>query len=363
MSDDRRHEPDVARLTQEAYHALRAGRIDEAVELFTRAVEIDPSNCYALVGLGDAARKRGDDRSAVAHYRSCLEHDQDNNFALFGLADSYRSLRRYVDAAAIWERYLEHDNNNVTVLTRVADAYRRIRNKRRAAELYDRVLSIEPDNAYALIGLGHLHYEHREYESALDAWSRMLEQSGARIDIRVLTSIGNCYRKLKRFPEGVPHFERALEMEPGNFYALFGLADCYRGMHEPNRSLEYWEQILANDPDNRVILTRTADAHRSLGDLDAAERLYTRAIAIGPDVYAAIGLATVYRDRGDAQTAIEDLERLRREHPDEIRVCTELAESYAAAGQVDDARATLRACESIDPHNPYVRSLSSRLTE
>ena len=361
MSDDRQTKPDVARLTQDAYHSLRTGRVDEAVALFGRVIAIDPSNCYALVGLGDAARKRDDHRAAVEYYRSCLEHDPGNSFALFGLADSYRSLRRYVDAAAIWERYLEHDDRNVTVLTRVADAYRRIRNKRRAMELYERVLSIEPDNAYALIGLGHLHYEHREYEPALESWHRMLEQSGARIDIRVLTSIGNCYRKLKRFPDGVPFFERALGMEPGNFYALFGLADCYRGMHEPQKSLEYWSQILRNDPDNRVILTRTADAHRALGDLDEAERLYKQAIALGPDIYAAIGVAAINRDRGDAETAIEELHRLRSEHPDEIRVCTELAETYAAAGLLDDARAMLRTCESIDPGNPYVRSLASRL--
>lgn len=357
MSDESDH---IADLSREGYKLLRERRLSEAEQKFSRILEEQPENSYALVGMGDAARKRKDARRAITYYRRCLETEPANGFALFGLADAYRSQRNYADAVEIWERYLNHDDTNVTVLTRVADGYRKLHDKARSRELYLRVMEIEPDNPYALIGLGHLHYDHGEYEQALECWIRMMTISGARVDIRVLTSIGNCYRKLKQFGEGVPYFEHALEMEPDNFYALFGLADCHRGMHDAERSLEYWQQILRNDPDNRVILTRAADAYRSLGELDRAVACYEHALTVGDDLFARLGLAIVERLRGEPYEAISALEELTANNPHNGRVAVELAQTYDHTDDRDSAIATLERFVEVDPDNGYVNGLLER---
>lgn len=353
-------ERDVAALSHEAYRLFREGNQEEATTLFLQVLEAEPANSYALVGLGDIARKQGRGRDAVEIYNRCLRDDPENSFALFGLADAYRSLRKYHDALQVWERYLKHDSENVTVLTRVADGYRKVRNKRRSQELYEKVLHQEPDNPYALIGLGHLHYDFREYEEALRRWMRMYELGGEKVDIRVLTSVGNCYRKLKDFSGGIPYFERALAKEPRNFYALFGLADCYRGMNEPEESLTYWNRILENDPDNRVILTRAGDALRSLGELDRAVDHYRRALAQGEDVYARIGLAIVTRTRGDETEAIELLELLRRKEPENHRIYTELAATYAQSGSHKAAVQVLKEFQERGRDNAYIGELIER---
>ena len=109
----------------------------------------------------------------------------------------------------------------------------------------------------------------------------------------VLTSIGNCHRKLKTFEQGIYYFQRALRMDPDNFYALFGLADCYRGMNQQFRSVEFWNRILDKDPNNKVILTRAGDAYRNMGDYDLAQQYYQRALDIEFDVYAVLGLAMI----------------------------------------------------------------------
>lgn len=357
MGDRPERNHDVAELSQAGYQLLRDGDYDRAAGKFEAALEIEPTNSYALVGLGDIARKQGRQHDAVDRYERCLEHDPDNAFALFGLADSYRSLRKYHEALRIWERYLEHDNENVTVLTRVADAYRKVRRKQRSRELYLRVLELEEDNPYALIGLGHLHYDFREYEDALRCWTRMYKVSGSSVDIRVLTSIGNCHRKLKRFKSGIPFFEEALAREPDNFYALFGLADCYRGLNDPEQSLTYWNRILANDPQNKVILTRAGDAHRSMGELVEAEERYERALTIGNDLYARVGLAVVARLRGDFAGAIDILESLATEEPDNHRVIVELASAHAQSGNSSDAVRVLAEYNERGRGNAYVQDL------
>lgn len=352
---------EIAELSKRGYQYLKENRIEDAEECFARILERDRENNYALVGLGDAARKRGAHREAVDHYKKCLVYHPGNNYALFGLADCYKALNQYQKAIEIWEQYLLHDNKNITVLTRVADAYRKVRDFRKSKAIYLRVLEMEQDNPYALIGLGHLHYDFKEYKDALGFWQRMVELQGEAVDIRVLTSIGNCYRKLKQFELGVPYFEQALQKEPDNFYALFGLADCFRGTGQQHRSLEYWNKILEKDPRNKVILTRAGDAYRSMGEYENAADYYERALNIEFDVYAVLGLAVIARMQGKYQDAIVSLRKLIQNDPKNYRLYLELSQCYLAIGDKQRALESLVDFQRLGIRNIYVQDAVAKL--
>ena len=238
----------ISELSKKGYQLLKDDKTAEAKQQFEEILKIEDNNNYALVGLGDTERKQNHFFEAASYYRRCLEYYPANNYALFGLADCYKSQNQYAKAIEIWQQYLIHDDKNITVITRVADAYRKIHDYKKSKELYLKVLEMENNNAYALIGLGHLNYDFKEYKEALYYWKKIYENTIENVDIRVLTAIGNCHRKLKTFNEGTKFFEKALEKEPDNFYALFGLADCYRGMNQQYKSIEYWNKILSLDP-------------------------------------------------------------------------------------------------------------------
>jgi len=321
---------EIAELSKKGYQYLKENRVAEAERNFKKILDNDPENNYALVGLGDAARKKGAHREAVDYYKKCLIYHPGNNYALFGLADCYKALNQYQKAIEIWEQYLLHDNKNITVLTRIADAYRKVRDFRKSKAIYLRVLEMESDNPYALIGLGHLHYDFKEYRDALHYWQRMVDAQGDLVDIRVLTSIGNCYRKLKQFDIGVPYFEKALAKEPENFYALFGLADCYRGIGEPQRSLDYWNRILDKDPRNKVILTRAGDAYRSMDQFDQAQELDARFRQQALELQKRISAAGAGESRNNCIDCGDPIPELRRKIlPGCIR-CIECATLFEA---------------------------------
>jgi len=315
----------IPELSKRGYHYLKENRMGEAAACFIRILDLDPENSYALVGLGDTARRSGHFREAITFYERCLQRHRENNYALFGLADCYKAQNHYRKAIEIWEHYLLQDDKNITILTRIADAYRKIRDFRHSKEVYLRVLELEKENPYALIGLGHLHYDFKDYVEALHYWESMFDRNRNNPDIRVLTAIGNCYRKLKTYQEGIPFFERALEQDMDNFYALFGLADCYRGMDMHKIALVYWHRILKNDPRNKVILTRTADAYRNIGETQQAMFYYKQALDIEFDLYASLGLAIIARMEGRYEEAIESLQGLIQYDPRNYRFYMELA--------------------------------------
>jgi tetratricopeptide (TPR) repeat protein len=220
---------------------------------------------------------------------------------------------------------------------------------------------MEENNPYALIGLGHLHYDFKEYKDALFYWEKMLGLHKEDVDIRVLTSIGNCHRKLKTFEKGVPYFERALEMDRTNFYALFGLADCYRGMNQQHKSLEYWNRILAEDPRNKVILTRAGDAYRNMGEFDKAGDYYRRALNIEFDIYAVLGLAVVSKMAGKYEDAIESLRRLIQQDPKNYRLYMEMADCWLKKGDRDRAVEALAEFQKLGIRNMYVSEMMEKI--
>lgn len=355
-----------AELSRRAYQLLREDMTDQAREEFEKILQEDPQNNYALVGLGDLERQQKNYPRAIEYYTQCLEYHTDNNYALFGLAESYRAVRQYNRAVEVWERYLKHDQDNVTVLTRVADAYRKARNFERSREIYLRVLELEKDNDYALIGLGHLHYDFRDYESALYYWKRMYVKSGEAVDIRVLTSLGNCHRKMKSFAQGIPFFEEALQREPQNFFALYGLADCYRGLQHPEKSLSYWQQILERDRNNKVILTRIGDAYRAMEKFHEAEQSYREALNVQYDSYAALGLAIIHRNRKEYDEAIRGLDALIEIEPENYRAVSELAGCYEGQRKYAEALAVLarymqNARNPVKSAQRYAMELRNRL--
>jgi len=332
----------ISEISKTGYQFLKENKTSEAIDCFTRILLIDDQNNYALVGMGDASRKMGSTREAVKYYKRCLIHHPGNNYALFGLADCYKAMNQYQKAIEIWEQYLVHDDKNITVLTRIADAYRKVRNFNNSKNTYKDVLIMDNTNPYAIIGLGHLHYDFKEYKEALFYWEKMLESPegelsplqckaevcGDKVDIRVLTSIGNCHRKLKTFKEGIPYFNLALKRDKNNFYALFGLADCYRGLNQFENSLKFWDLILLQDPRNKMILTRAGDACRNLNNYEKAKDFYERALDIEFDTYAVMGLSLISKAQEKYEDALVSLKRLIQQDNKNFRLYIELSDCY-----------------------------------
>jgi tetratricopeptide (TPR) repeat protein len=347
----------IAAWSKEGYQLIKRNKVDEARQAFLQILEIEDNNNYALVGLGDTERKANHFLEAVNYYRRCLESYPENNFALFGLADCYKALNMHDKAIGVWEQYLLHDDRNITVLTRVADSYRKIRDYQKAKKLYLRVLELEDNNAYALIGLGHLCYNFNEYNEALYYWTRILQLDAEVVDIRVLTSVGNCYRKLKKYAEGIKYFEDSLKQEPHNFYALFGLADCYRGTNQLPRSIEYWNRIIELDPKNKLVLTRMGDAYRSLKNYDEAAICYNQALDIEFDAYALMGLALISAETGNIDDALARLNRLIQNDKTNHRVYIEAANCYLRIGKRKDAVSILKEYLAQGIHSQTVSDM------
>lgn len=309
----------LTKLSRQGNQFLKQGELDQAEHTYLEILELEPANSFAWIGLARTARKRGDLAGAEKFYHQCLDTAPYNRFALIGLADCYRSDGHLPQALALWNKCLSLDDKDLSVLTRMADAYRKTKRLEQARQMYNRALAVDAHHVYALIGLGYVHYDLKDYPKALLRWLAADQTQPEHGDLRLLTNLGNCYRKLCQFDAAIPYFERALKQDDANFYALFGLADSYRGLHQTDQSLHFWNAILALQPANKIVLTRAGDALRQLGRLDEAQESYQQALDIGPDIYALLGMALIAKHQRRFAQALTLLEHAQTLDPDHNR--------------------------------------------
>ncbi|MBI5069211.1 MAG: zinc-ribbon domain-containing protein [Deltaproteobacteria bacterium] len=103
----RKAEPAGAKaLVTQAKRALDKGNAKQALDLYGKAVALEPKNVAALAGRGWSYLELSQYAPAEASFQSALDADAENPSALLGLAETYRYEGRRADAVKYYERYL-----------------------------------------------------------------------------------------------------------------------------------------------------------------------------------------------------------------------------------------------------------------
>ena len=89
-----------------------AKRYDEALADYTRAMELDPGNAWAIIGRGETYRLMGRYDEALADFTRAIELDPGNAWAIAGRGETYRLMGRYDEALADFNRAIELDPGN-----------------------------------------------------------------------------------------------------------------------------------------------------------------------------------------------------------------------------------------------------------
>jgi TolB-like protein/Flp pilus assembly protein TadD len=187
------------------------------------------------------------------------------------------------------------------------------------------------------------------------------------------------YFRSKRTSDGltkaVEHFEQAIELDPAYALAYAGLADSFASWSNftiiPSRDAYLKARAAAL---KSLELDQTlADAHTTLGvvslfydwDWPAAERAFTRAIALEPDDatgHRHYGLGLMWRGRFD--DALREIQRARELAPVDLEIHHNKAMVLYWARDYDQAILEARKTLEMDPHFPQAhRTIAKALAE
>lgn len=151
---------------------------DQAIEAYTKAIEIRPFYAEAYVGLGDAKAAKGEVDGAVAAYQKALGFNPINAKVHVSLGKLYYSEKGlYYESVQAYKKAIELDSSYLDARMGLAEVYEDKGLYQEAIGEYRRVVESDAKNTGALYNLA-LVYEKVDPKEAVTLWERYIQLAG-----------------------------------------------------------------------------------------------------------------------------------------------------------------------------------------
>ncbi len=148
---------------------------DQAIEAYSKALEIRPFYADAYVGLGDAKAAKSDVDGAVAGYQKALSFNPINAKVHVSLGKLYYSEKGlYYESVQAYKRAIDLDPGYLDARMGLAEVYEDKGLYQEAIGEYRKVVEADPKNTGALYNLA-LVYEKVDPREAVTLWERYIQ--------------------------------------------------------------------------------------------------------------------------------------------------------------------------------------------
>jgi arylsulfatase A-like enzyme/Tfp pilus assembly protein PilF len=292
----------------------RYARFADALAKLDAVVAEDDAVVEAHSLRGNSLLKLGRLEEAVDAFRRALEVESAHEGAAFNLALTYKELGRFGDAQTGFERLLELDPRSGKARWHLADLLM-VRKEHGAAEAMLRTaLEGDVDRPAFLLKLGECHLEQGELEEA----ERSLREA---IDLRpkiprAWYDLGLVLAARNDLAGARSAFERELESQPRDGPASFELGKLLLREKKPTEAVARLRVAVEVDERFAAGHLYLAKALLEAGELESAKRSAHHGLRLDPDPgIRALGhyvLADVYRREGRLAEAEREIDRAER---------------------------------------------------
>ena len=199
----------------------RAGRLDEAADVFYLLSQLKPENANVyyntVIRMYDEAGKTD---KAIEAARKLAESKPDDPDALYNVGYMHFKLQQY----------------------------------REAIEVFKEVIKLKPDFEYAYANLGNCHYMLKQYGSAATYFRKVTDLNPANVDAWLNVAVNLMLQK--NFYQAVDPLKKAIELDPNNGNAHLNLGICYLNMQDNTSARNIYLKLKTIDAEKAARLLR-----------------------------------------------------------------------------------------------------------
>lgn len=206
-------------LLQRALQLHNAGRVQEAISLYTKVLPQQKRNPQLLYLLGTANLQIGKLELGVKQLKQSLKLGPNNPFALNNLGTALYDLKRLDEALASYDKALALKPDYVEAYNNRGNALNDLKRLGEALASYDKALAQNPNYAEAHFNRGNALYALKRPDEALASYDRAV---ACRPDyVEAHNNRGNVLKDLNRLEEALRSYEKVLALKP-DFKFLLG---------------------------------------------------------------------------------------------------------------------------------------------
>lgn len=268
-----------------AVSAYRSGQLAEAEEICRKIVSAKRNFFDGLYVLAVVQTAAGKYEEAVSYYNRALALQPRHAEALSNRGNALKALGRFEEALASYDRALALRPDYATGHSNRGAVLAEMGRLPEALAAYDRALALQPDHGDALYNRGYALHGLKRYDEALAAFDRVLTLRPSLAAAHV--NRGNTLNELKRHEEALASYDRALAAQPSLAEAHANRGMALHALDRHEEALAAFDRALALSPDYAVALYNRGSTLHGLKRYEDAVASYDRAIAVKPDYAAA----------------------------------------------------------------------------
>jgi tetratricopeptide (TPR) repeat protein len=336
-------------------------RLDDAIQMFQRALDIDSTLAIAWAALGEAYwtrydrfdRKKeassrqeaeravrraltldpdlpeahnacargliaeGNYRGAIQELKAALKGNPRFAAAWVNLGRAHQGAGEYADGLAALKRAIRLNPTSFRNYISLGNFHQRSQEYDEAEKAYRKATDLKPDSPIAWRNLGACLLYQGDSERAAHALTQSLNLEE---NARSRTNLGIAYQYMKRYDLAAEQFRRATELEPGNPNSWSSLGDALTMLGKGEEAKEPYRTAARHGRDRMDAAPLDPSAHSDLaawcakaGDLECAISEGAQALAMRPeDVHVLFANALIRCIQGRDDEALELLEKATR---------------------------------------------------
>lgn len=283
--------PEAIFAFEKAYYYRVTGRPEQALEEYSRAIEILPTFWAA--------------RNNRGHI--------------------YRSLERYQEALDDFNHVLQSVPNDAMNYVQRGNVYRDLGKDTAALADYQQALRLDPTSVSPYFARSNLYYRRRKYKKALKEDEQAIKLQPE--DPLGYMNRGMCYWRLKKHRQAEQDFARAYDLgkwDDSEFYRTRG--NFYLDLGRPIDAMADYEILVDREPEDATAMCQLGYIYKELNMLEFALAIFNRAITTAPRyAWAWYQRGKLLAETGHFEDALEDLQRA-------VEIAPKFGEAYRFMG-------------------------------
>ncbi len=252
------------------------GNFEKALPLYEQAIALAPDMAVAYYSLANVQKKCDQIDAAINNLNKAVELKPDWSQAVHNLATTQAHTGRFQDAAKTYQTLLTLEPDNIEILLQYCNTLTASKRDSKAIEIYWQILKLSPDNANALAVLGQLLYDTHRYDELLEYCGHVEKTFPGHpkpfaIRAKVLARQGNWQNARKILDE-------VLAKHAPFYEAVTAYAQIARAADAAPKAITLINTLLKQQGQN-LSANNIAELHFSLGKLYDQEKKYDKAFA------------------------------------------------------------------------------------
>ncbi|ACB94094.1 tetratricopeptide repeat protein [Beijerinckia indica] len=226
--------------------AHQKGDLDTAIAWIEKAIRVKPDYAEALANLAALYRAKGLLTQAVETGRTAVLHGQDHVPAHCNLGGALEDQGEWEAALACYRRAVAINPAFIEGAMNAANVLRRLHRHEEALQTCEALIACRPDAAEPHMVLGNILRDLGQFDAALAAYEQAL---ALRPDFApVYNSLGNLLQRRGQYQEAHDAYATAIQLQPNLAQAHAGLGVTLDSLGHPDQAIEAFRMALVYDP-------------------------------------------------------------------------------------------------------------------